>query len=114
MEQKIILTKRQKWAYAHWSMKGLFLAIPAFFVGLVYMGIALWLAQSLVDYYILNPPEHWIFWQAAARFTCAFGSLFLGWVTTYLITLLWYFFFDKDEVMQRHFINYHYKKKNCY
>lgn len=114
MKQKLTLTKRQKWAYARWIMKDLFVMFPAFFVGLVYMGIALWLAQPFVDNYIQNPPEHWLFWQFAARFVCIFGGLFLGWITVYAITFMWYFFFDKDEVMQCHFMNYHYKKKNCY
>ena len=114
MEQKIILTRRQKWAYAHWSMKGLFLAIPAFFVCLFYMGLILWMAQPYVDGYIQNPPEHWLFWQVVARFICGVGSLFLGWVTVYAVMFLWYFFFDKDEVLQQHFMKYHYKKKNIW
>lgn len=114
MKQKLTLTKRQKWAYARWYMKDAFIIIPVFFVGLVYMGLALWWVQPFVDYYLQNPPEHWLFWQALARLTCVFGSFTAAWITIYVICFLWCFFFNKDEVLQRHFMKYHYKKKNIW
>lgn len=110
MEEKITLNCRQKWAYAHWYMKDLFVMLPAFLVGLVYMGITLWFGQSLIEGYIQNPPEHWLFWQALARLSCFFGSFIAGWITVYVICFLWCFFFNKDEVLQHNFMKYYYKK----
>ena len=108
-----ILTKTEKLRYAHWSIyPGMFFLISPylwFALILLFLIISLTIDPVLSFYGTLSLGAVWygksVYFLLSLLylifcFCCGFGIV-------YLLVLLYYFFFDKDEISQKHFKSYH-------
>ena len=108
-----ILTKKEKWAYAHWCMfPGMFWIIsPWNWVALFLTCFSGYTLFPLFISVIKNLVLH-LEWNYRALMFLSYTAYVLlcvaiGYGLVYLCVRLGYFFFDKDEFSQKHYKRYH-------
>ena len=113
--EKQKLTLRQRIAYAHWSAKfafnfpwtGWFWVLVA---GIMYIGLAFWFFEPEIESLMEISAPHALGKRYFFGIFAAVSLMIVSYVTVYIPFFI-ISFFDKDEVMHRHFFKYHYHKR---
>lgn len=113
---KKILTKKEKWAYTHWSLMPAFfwLISPYFWIAFFITGLIASLSFvpciDLFHSYIM-PQVYAVWYGRAIAYLCtvvyAIICIATGFGLVYYSARIWLFFFDKDEFYQKFY------KRNC-